>query len=230
MIIAVTGLAREARLIAGPDVLPVVGGGNAAALERRLAAAFESGARRVLSIGICGALSPDLRVGDTIVASEIVSPSESFPIHGPWSRELAARLPGAILAPLAGTDSMIADRDGKARLRAATRAAAVDMESHIAARFARLQGLPFAALRVVSDAAGRTLPDAARVGMHSSGSGAFDVPAVLRSLLRAPAQLPALIRTAWEAEIAFAALLRCRRVLHAGFARADFGELALDVG
>jgi hopanoid-associated phosphorylase len=228
MILAVTGLAREARLIAGPDVLPVIGGGDAAALERRLSAAFEKGARRVLSIGICGALSPDLRVGDAIVASEIVSAGESFPTHGPWSRELATRLPGAVLAPVAGTDAITADRDGKARLRAATRAAAVDMESHIAARMARLRGLPFAALRVVSDAAHRTLPDAARVGMDPSGG--FDVPAVLRSLLRAPAQLPALIRTAWEAEIAFAALLRCRRVLHAGFARADFGELALDVG
>ncbi|HEX4079207.1 MAG TPA: hypothetical protein VHX61_10085 [Rhizomicrobium sp.] len=228
MIIAVTGLAREARLIAGPDVLPVVGGGDVAALERRLSAAFEKGARRVLSIGICGALSPDLRVGNTIVASEVVSSAESFPTHGPWSRELATRLPGAILAPLAGADAMTADSEGKARLWAATRASAVDMESHIAARLARLRGLPFAALRVVSDAAHRTLPDAARVGMHPSGH--FDIPAVLRSLLRAPAQLPALIHTAWEAEIAFAALLRCRRVLHAGFARADFGELALDVG
>ena len=34
---------------------------------------------------------------------------------------------------------------------------------------------------------------------------------------------------AWEAEIAFAALFRCCGVLHTGFARTNFGELALDV-
>ncbi|MGH6878322.1 MAG: hopanoid-associated phosphorylase [Rhizomicrobium sp.] len=228
MIIAVTGLAREARLIAGPDILPVVGGGDAVSLERRLSAELEKGARRILSIGICGALSPELRVGDAIVASEVVSAEESFPTHGRWSRELATRVPGAILAPLAGTDSMAADRNGKARLRAITRASAVDMESHVAARAARLQGLPFAALRIVSDGAHRTLPPAARVAMRTSGG--IDIGAVLRSLLRAPLQFPALIRTAWEAEIAFAVLFRCRHMLDAGFARADLGELALNVG
>ena len=42
-------------------------------------------------------------------------------------------------------------------------------------------------------------------------------------------QILPLIRIAWEAEIAFAALLRCCGVLHTGFARANLGELALDV-
>src|SRR5580692_10059456 len=102
MIIAVTGLAREARLIASPDVRPVIGGGDATALEQRLMAELANGARRILSIGICGALCPALRVGDAIIASEIVDSSDSYPTHGPWSRDLASRLPHAVLAPLAG--------------------------------------------------------------------------------------------------------------------------------
>ena len=228
MIIAVTGLAREARLVAGPDVRPVVGGGDAAALEERLTAELANGARRILSIGICGALSPELRVGDAIIASEIVHRSDSYPTHEPWSRDLASRLPHAVLAPLAGIDEIAADREAKAALRARTRASAVDMESHIAARVARNKGVPFAALRIVSDSAHRTLPEAARVAMLPTGG--IDVAAVIRALLRAPRQLPALIRTAWEAEIAFAALFRCRHALDGGFAGADLGKLALDMG
>ncbi|MGH6889408.1 MAG: hopanoid-associated phosphorylase [Rhizomicrobium sp.] len=226
MIVAVTGLAREARLIEGPDIRLVVGGGDAVALERRLVEQLAGGARRVLSIGICGALAPHLRVGDTIIASEIVDAEGTHPTDGAWSRALASQLPEAVLAPLAGTDEMSADRESKARLRDRTRASAVDMESHIAARVARKHGLPFAALRIVSDAAHRTLPTAARVAVHPSGR--IDLPAVLRSIVRAPRQLPALARTAWEAELAFAALLRCRHVLHGGFAAAEVGQLALD--
>jgi hopanoid-associated phosphorylase len=228
MIVAVTGLAREARLIAGPDIQPVVGGGDCLALEQRLTGELAGGGRRVLSIGICGALAPDLRVGDAIIASEIVSAEEIFPTHGAWSRELAMRLPRALLVPLAGTSEMSADRESKALLRARTRAFAVDMESHIAARVAQRHGLPFAALRIVSDAAHRSLPAAARVALHPSGR--IDLGAVLRSILRAPLQLPALVRTAWEAEMAFAALFRCRNALGGGLAGAEFGHVALELG
>ena len=55
------------------------------------------------------------------------------------------------------------------------------------------------------------------------------MPAVLRSVLRAPLQILPLIRIAWEAEMAFAALLRCCGVLHTGLARTNLVELALDV-
>lgn len=227
MILAVTGLAREARLIAGPNLSPVIGGGDAPLLEARLQSAIATGARRVLSIGICGALAPGLRVGDAIIASDIISGDELYPTHPAWTRELAQRLPRAIVASLVGTDRLAADREAKTRLHAATRASAADMESHVAARAAQAHGLPFAALRVVSDAAHRNLPPAARVALRPCGG--VDVRGVLRSLMRTPRQIPALIRTALEAEIAFAALVRCRYVLNAGFGGADFGELALDV-
>jgi adenosylhomocysteine nucleosidase len=228
MIVAVTGLAREARLIAGPNLFPVVSGGDARSLEQRLHVALAKGARRILSIGICGALSPELRVGDAVLASEVIAAQEYFVTNVSWTRELRSRLPAAVVAPLAGMDAISADRASKARLRAETHASAVDMESHVAARAAKEHGLPFAALRVVSDAAHRTLPPAARLALQPSGS--IDLAAVLRSVLRAPLQIPALMRTAWEAEIAFAALLRCRNVFDGGFAGADLGELALDMG
>jgi hopanoid-associated phosphorylase len=227
MIIAVTGMAREARLVAHRNVIPVVGGGDAELLEQRIDAAIAKGGRRILSIGICGALCPDLHVGDVVIASEIVTAHNIYPSNPSWIRELATRLPSAVVASMAGVDMVSADREGKADLRASTNAKTVDMESHVAARAAAAHGLPFAALRVVSDGAHRNLPHAAQIALHPSGG--VDMPAVLRSVLRAPLQIVPLIRTAWEAEIAFAALLRCCGMLHAGLTRANLRDLALDV-
>jgi len=227
MIVAVTGMAREARLIAHRDVIPVVGGGDPELLENRIEAAIAKGGRRILSIGICGALCPGLRVGDVVIASEIVTPDGVCPTSVSWTQELAARMPNAVVASMAGVDLVAADHAGKAELRASTNARAVDMESHIAARAAMAHRLPLAALRVVSDGAHRSLPHAAQVALHPSGG--VDMPAVFRSILCAPLQVLPLMRTAWEAEIAFAALLRCCGMLHTGFARANFGELLLDV-
>ena len=61
---------------------------------------------------------------------------------------------------LAGVEQVVAARACKAALRSETGAAAVDMESHIAAAYAAEAGLPFAALRVISDPATRALAGA----------------------------------------------------------------------
>ena len=211
MIVAVTGLDREARVIARPEIITVVGGGDRYTLEMRIRNALDAGARRVLSIGICGGLSPTLRVGDCVVATEIVAGSERLATDVEWTRELAAKVPAARLGVLAGSDAIVFDRIARRRLHDETSAVAVDMESHIAARIAFEHSLPFAALRIVSDSHRQALPPAALVAMLPDGR--IDVRAVLRSLALKPTQIPTLIRTAWEAEKAFQALSRCRHVL-----------------
>jgi adenosylhomocysteine nucleosidase len=229
MIVAVTGLGREARLISRPDITTVIGGGDSSELQARIRRALDAGARRVLSIGICGALSPALDVGDCIVATEVVTEkNERFAAHAPWVRELLDSIPEAIPASLAGSETILSSSADKRRLYQTTSAAVADMESHVAARVAEQCGLPFAAVRVVSDSASRTLPPAAMVAMTKSGD--VDVFAVLRSLVAKPAQIPALIRTAWEAEKAFRVLLRCKHVVDPGFVSAPLGALSLDMG
>ena len=64
--------------------------------------------------------------------------------------------------------------------------------------------------------------------------GGVDLPAVLRSLMAAPWQLPALVRTGLEAEKAFRALLRGHRLLGPGLmgpglGGANIGELPSDM-
>jgi hypothetical protein len=89
------------------------------------------------------------------------------------------------------------------------------MESAIAARLAAARGLPFAALRVICDPAGRAVPPAALAGFGADGR--TDLGALLRALAAAPGQLPALLRLAGDARVGFAELSRCRRILGGSF-------------
>ena len=210
MILAVTGLQRERRILAGPGVQVVAGGGDQARLEgevERLA----SGMRGIISIGIAGALAPGLRPGKWVVATAVSDDGLKVPTDLDWTDRLVSRLPAPERGLLLGVDTIAATVVQKDELRRSSGAIAVDMESHVVARVARRRGLPFVAARVISDAAHRTLPPAARVGMRADGG--VDLPAVLRSVMAAPWQLPALILTGLEAETAFRALLRGHRLL-----------------
>jgi adenosylhomocysteine nucleosidase len=226
MILAVTGLQRERRIVAGPGVEAIGGGGDRKRLETLLEARI-AGAHGIISIGIAGGLAPGLRTSDWVLATAILADGERIPTDAPWTERLVTRLPDAAKGLLLGVDAIVADAEQKADLHRTTGALAVDMESHVVARVARRHGLAFAAARVVCDPAHRALPPAARVGMKPDGQ--MDLAAVLWSLLAQPSQLPALIVTGWEAERSFSSLLRGHRRLGAGLCGPDVGKLALDV-
>jgi len=96
----------------------------------------------MISIGLCGALDPALRVGDIVV-------SGAAPIDSP-----AACVRGA----LHSIDHVAVTALEKRTLRNATGAIAVDMEAAAVARKAAEWDVPFLCIRAVSDRAGDTLP------------------------------------------------------------------------
>jgi adenosylhomocysteine nucleosidase len=95
---------------------------------------------RLVSFGLAGALSGDLQVGDVLDARRVVDESGVVLWEGPG---LGVGRDATIL----GTDALIHDPAERARLKAASGADAVDMESGVLARSGRLAGV----LRVVSD-------------------------------------------------------------------------------
>lgn len=203
MILAVVGLKREAKLLERFGVGVAIGMPQIA-----------PGTHGIISIGIAGALAPDLDVGGAVIAERVVTADEIFQADAGWTARLAARLPAARIGTILGRGTIADSAAIKATLRESSGADAVDMESHLAARAARAHGLPFAALRVISDRADRTLPPAALVAMRPDGGIALD--RVLASVLRHPAQIPALIRTARDSQTAFAELRRNLDVLGPG--------------
>jgi adenosylhomocysteine nucleosidase len=220
-ILAVTGLLREARLAAGPGVVTVTGGGDCQRLARQLDAGISDAVSGVISIGIAGGLAPGLTPGACVIATAIIAGDEIFEPDDAWIARMAGRVPGGILATLAGTDVILAEPAEKVALYASTGAIAADMESHVAARFAKRHGIPFAALRAVADCAESRLPHAASAALTPEGG--VDYRNVFRSLARRPQQIPALLRTARQSKAAFAALLRCRQALGFALAGPDGG-------
>lgn len=217
-IIAVCGLSREAEIAARGGLAAIAGDAKRLIAGLSLAAPKASG---IVSLGIAGGLAPGLRSGTSVLATEVVHGGEHMPTDAAWRMRLKEKLPNALLAPVAGTSGIASSREAKAALHAQTRAAAVDMESHIAAQFARERRIPFAVLRVVADPAEEALPPAALVAISADGSVRH--AAVLRSIFANPVQIPALIATARHSRAAFAELLRCVQALGRNFAAPDFG-------
>src|SRR4029077_9755872 len=192
-VIAVSGLAREARIARRAKVVSVVGGGDAQLLSSRLEGAIRAGAKGIISFGIAGALAPLLKPGDTVIATHVVHGSERYATDPRWTAALRGKMPYATSAIIVGHGEIVSHVDGKRRLFALSGAHAVDMESHIAARLANRHGIPFVAIRTISDAATRGLPPAALVPLKPSGR--IRVARVLASVASDPSQISDLLTT-----------------------------------
>ena len=214
-VLLITGMKREAACAAADGVITLCSGASAAQLHQSLEHLKGQDFGAVISFGLAGGLDPALRPGDAIVAREIIAQGARYAVHP----RLAAAMIDAVAktgrAPvsdaLVGVDQMAMDVAAKTALRKQTGAAAVDMESHIAAAFAKANRTPFAAVRVVADPATRTLPPLAAKAITPDGD--IDNGYVTRELIRAPGQIGELIRTGLDSRAAFATLGRVGPVL-----------------
>jgi hypothetical protein len=210
MILVATGLRREARLFGGPGLHAVAGAGDTARLEAELER-LAPRADGMVSLGLAAALHPDARPGAWIVGHVIHAEGEKFFADVPWSQRLQARLPGAGYGSIYGSDRVVRGVLAKFQLGSERFSDAVDMQSHLVARVAARHGLPFAVARLISDGMADESPPALQAGMGPGGT--VGMPAVLRSVLTDPRQLPALIRAGVRAERGLRRLARDRAML-----------------
>lgn len=151
-------------------------------------AAEELVARRrlsgLISAGFAGALAPELRVGDLVLDTEVAR----------W-KALAERR-RIVVGRVATVDHVVRTVAERRQLAARTGALAVDMESAAVAEVARRHGLPWAAVRAVTDTAERDLVlDWNRCLRRNGGVGLLSLAG---QLLRKP-QGVAEIRQLWYA-------------------------------
>lgn len=208
--LVMVGLRFEARIAAAPGVLVIC---RAACPEypMLLRRAAEAGCRCMLSFGVAGGLSPELRPGDCVIASSVIDEQRSYATDREWSERLVEIAPGIRRGVIAGVNAVVQEPVEKRALGLRTGAIAVDMESHLVARAARDQGLAFAVIRVIIDPAERTVPDAALFALRLTG-GAY-LNALVSELATRPSELRALLRIAIDSYAARASLLRIRRAL-----------------
>lgn len=154
----VTGLRSEARLLRGLGVACVSVGGKAESAAERIERLIAGGATGLVSFGIAGALDPDLGNGDLVVAEAVESgEGEVWLAHRAWIEALRSGH-GSKIGTILGLDRLLGSPQEKAAAFARSGALAIDMESHHVARAAAAHGLPFIALRAISDRADEALP------------------------------------------------------------------------
>jgi adenosylhomocysteine nucleosidase len=212
-LLIVSGLQREAAILAGPSRISICG--DATALRAKLAEAAGLRPRLVVSWGLCGGLDSRLRPGDIVVGAEVVSDQGSIRTDEAVRSWLERRLIDAgarvVVERVAAADAPVRTVRAKAKLRSATGAAAVDMESLTAGRFALERRAPFAILRAVADPADRDLPPLVLKAVDPEGR--VNVAAVIGEVIRFPSQFTGALAAARDSKAAFRALNRCRGLL-----------------
>jgi adenosylhomocysteine nucleosidase len=198
----VVGLTAEARVAERFGYPVLVGGGTPEGAADAAYRLVEQGANALVSFGFAGGLDPALRPGSLVIPASILSEGRLY-LAEPSLADRFGGLTGHCL--MAGT-SAATDASTKRHLHAMTQAHAIDLESGSVARVAEDYDIPFVAVRAISDAADRDLPPAALLALDRRGS--IDLIRVLASLLRQPAQLPALLGLASDAVRARRALIR----------------------
>ena len=225
-VLIVTGLVQEARIAAGPGMTVVCSSSDPAQLRALLTVFDPTTIRGVISFGLAGGLDPSLKSGDVVVATEVLAGDTRWLAGLPLNEEMIAGVAlgrrRVVRGSLAGAEHVVAARHVKAALHSETGAAAVDMESHIAAAYAAEAGLPFAALRVIADPASRALPALAMTAIKPNGD--IDLRKVLRGVARNPMTLRALVSTGIDFNRALRSLRGCRGFLLGGesLVTADF--------
>lgn len=124
----------------------------------------------LLSAGLAGACDPALRVGDIVRAGVVIDARTGERFTNPhFSQTLI-------------TASVIADVKEKQRLHASYQASAVDMEAATVARLAQTHGLPFRAIKSISDEASFEMQELAQ---FATADGQFrEVAFAAHSVLR----------------------------------------------
>ncbi len=223
-VLVVVGLKDEAEVAAAPGVKIVISAANAHLLRARLAEVDVTRLNAVVSFGIAGALDEALEVGDLRVATRVVSGEQSWPADKGMRSAFRSRLAGAggpefEETVFLGNDELTGvDAEANRALHKESGADVVDMESHLAAEFAQRNGLPFAAIRAISDTAHQELPPAALVPLLPDGRG--DWKGVVKSVIWQPSQIPDL----WAMMKGFGAAMATLRAVREGLNLADLEE------
>jgi hopanoid-associated phosphorylase len=224
-VLIVTGLVQEARIAAGPGLTVICSSSDPKQLRILLAGVDPASVRGVISFGVAGGLDPKLKSGDVVVATEVMAGDRRWAAAAGLTYELIGSAglgrERLIRGGLAGVEQVVAAKASKAALHSETGASAVDMESHIAAAYAYDAGLPFAALRVISDPATRALPTIVATAIKPNGD--IDLRKVLRGVARNPTSIKALVSTGIDFNRALRSLRGCRGFMldGVGFVPAD---------
>ncbi len=182
------------RLGRTPVVVGVTGDGRAAA-ARGLEWILDSvPAGRVLSVGIAGALTPDLGPGSIVVGRAVFDGDRpTAPPDPAWLRR-AERVGSAVLGVCVTSERILVratDKAATARALGHAGPVTVDLESAVYAGVAARRGVPSLAVRAVADTAWEDLPLDFEA-LRGAGGGVSRFRVIVRALAH-PRAIPGLV-------------------------------------
>ena len=149
----------------------------------------------IVSVGICGGLRDGLNVGDLVVPCEVVTADRQL-----WKCEpIALPATGRLLS----VNRLVSSVEEKRRLHVEHAADIVDMEAASIAAICAERGIPFAAIKAISDTASESLPTELE---QIAPNGHVRIGQLLRAMGKRPRLIADLLRLQRTTSLAIARL------------------------
>ncbi len=158
---------------------------------------IKKGVSTLVSWGCAGALIPDISPGDLVLPKVIITGDKTITSNTKWHDRLYSTLKKHLnvnTGPLVQHEKILATPEDKKSLALKCNAVAIDMESGAVAEAACSAGIPFIAIRAISDTANMTIPLSATKAADISGQ--ICAAHLLMELLKNPADISGLFRLA----------------------------------
>jgi len=156
---------------------------------------LKNGATQIISWGCAGGLSPTLKAGDLVIPELIQDQSNTLlkcdeSLHNKLTKLLNGH--DFFTGKLIESASIISSKEEKAHLFTKHNALAVDMESAAAAQVAKINNIPFIAIRTIVDPASFNLPKAINHSLNAEGT--VNLSKLMLYICTHPSEIPALIQ------------------------------------
>ncbi len=178
------------------DIILIYSGAGAENARKAAELAVSKGATKLMSGGCAAALSPDLKMGDLVLADSLLN-SDGFEmsVNATWHQHAKNVLGSEITAykgALFNSNTVISTAGVKQDIFTKTGAIALDMESGAIAQVAQHYALPFLAIRTIADPSTMDLPQAVLKALNENGE--IEITKIIASLVFNPKEIPHLIQ------------------------------------
>lgn len=178
------------------DIILIYAGAGAENARKATELAVSKGATKLISWGCAAALSPDLKMGDLVLADSLLNSNGlEIAVNATWHQHVKTVLGSDIVAykgALFNSNVLISTATEKQAIYAKTGAIALDMESDTIAQVAQHYALPFLAIRAIADPAMMDLPTSVSKALNENGE--IEITKIIASLVFNPKEITHLIQ------------------------------------
>lgn len=154
------------------QVIRVCGMGGEAARRAALDLCNQKKITGLISLGVAGALNGSLQSGDLVLPERVLLATKSYSTDSEWRIRIQHNLPkhiNVVHDPLVTSTTVLSTEVDKRALASQSGGCAVDMESGAIAAVAAEKGIPFLAMRAISDPLHLSPPAALMTALQPDG-------------------------------------------------------------